>query len=173
MQRLSAAALVGSVLVVCRAAAQQPVPLDGPQRPLQDTLFERLIGTWRMSGSVGSRQVSYAARGDWVLNHQFLRLVMRDSAQVPTYEAHVYIGRDNLSERYVAHWLDVFGGRWSETLGYGTRTGDSVEFVFEYPDGPFRTRFSLDPGAGWTVLMRQRSAGGDWRVFGRFLLRPS
>jgi len=27
------------------------------------------------------------------------------------------IGYDNLSERYVAHWLDFFGGRFSETLG--------------------------------------------------------
>jgi hypothetical protein len=42
-----------------------------------------------------------------------------------------------MSERYVAHWIDVFGGRFSETLGYGKRAGDEIDFIFEYPDGPF------------------------------------
>jgi hypothetical protein len=84
------------------------------------------------------------------LNHRFLCLEMRGTARVPTYEAIVFIGRDNLSERYVAHWLDVSGGRWSETLGYGTKSGQAVEFVFEYPDGPFRTTF----------------AQGAWRLVG-------
>jgi hypothetical protein len=77
-----------------------------------------------------------------------------------------------MSERYVAHWLDIFGGRWSETIGYGTRVGQTVEFLFEYPDGPFRTSFALG-SQGWTVLMRQRTAAGEWQTFGRWVLRPS
>lgn len=36
-----------------------------------------------------------------------------------------------MSERYVAHWLDVFGGRFSETLGFGKREGNSIRFLFE------------------------------------------
>jgi hypothetical protein len=55
------------------------------------------------------------------------------------------VGYDNTSERYVAHWLDVYGGRFSETLGYGRRSSDSIEFVFEYPAGPFHTTFSWKP----------------------------
>jgi hypothetical protein len=31
-------------------------------------------------------------------------------AEPPEYQATVYIGRDNASARYVAHWIDVFGG---------------------------------------------------------------
>jgi hypothetical protein len=49
------------------------------------------------------------------LDHQFLRLEMKDVATPPAYEATVYIGYDKTGERYVAHWLDVFGGRFSET----------------------------------------------------------
>lgn len=63
-------------------------------------------------------------------------LEMRDVHDPPAYDAHVYIGHDNASDRYVAHWIGLFGGRWSETLGFGSRDGDSIRFVFEYPDGP-------------------------------------
>src|SRR5947209_2187974 len=58
------------------------------------------------------------------------------------------IGYDNISERYVAHWIDVFGGRFSETLGYGKRAGNEIDFIFEYPDGPFRTNFIWDATRG-------------------------
>lgn len=151
--------------------AQDTAPLDGPQRPFRDSLFDRLTGTWFMSGAVGSQPAGYTLQADWVLNHQFLRLEMRDTARAPAYEAIVFIGRDNLSERYVAHWLDVFGGRWSETLGYGTRAGQAVEFVFEYPDGPFRTTFAQGPGGDWSVEMRQRTPAGTWRAFAHYTLQ--
>lgn len=155
------------------ARAQTPAPLDGPGRPFQDSLFERLAGTWVMSGAAHGQPVTYSLRVEWVLNHQFLHLALRDTAQVPAYQASVFIGRDNLSERYVAHWLDVFGGRWSETLGYGTRAGPATEFLFEYPDGPFRTSFTLGRDGVWTVLMRQRTPAGEWQVFGQWALRRS
>ena len=86
------------------------------------------------------------------------------------YQAQVYLGYDNLSERYVAHWLDVFGGRWSETLGYGRRNGDSVELVFEYPDGPFHTTFRKE-GADWRIVMEQRDASGHCKPFAEQMLR--
>ena len=65
-----------------------------------------------------------------------------------------YIGYDNMSERYVAHWLDVFGGRFSEPLGYGKRDGNSIRFVFEYPDGHFVNTFVWKPEHGkWQFVM--------------------
>ena len=82
----------------------------------------------------------------------------------------MYLGYDNLSDRYVAHWLDVFGGRWSETLGYGHRKGDAIELVFEYPDGPFHTTFRRE-GTGWRILMEQRDATGRWKPFADQVLR--
>jgi hypothetical protein len=45
------------------------------------------------------------------------------------------MGYDTTSERYVLHLLDIFGARYSETLGFGTRDGKAIRFVFEYPDG--------------------------------------
>ncbi|HYM60748.1 MAG TPA: DUF1579 family protein [Thermoanaerobaculia bacterium] len=166
-----------SILLLCLAllaipaTGQQEEPLDGPKRIFQDALLERLVGTWAMVGAVRSRPATYSLHAEWVLNHQFLRLDMRDAGDPPAYQATVYIGYDNTSERYVAHWLDAGGGRFSETLGYGQRNGNAVLFVFEYPDGPFHTTFTLDAeGKSWSVLMQDRGKGGSWREFAHYTL---
>jgi len=105
-----------------------------------------------------------------VLNHQFLRLHEKTEASAPTserrYEAIWFLGYDPVSDRYVLHLLDVFGGRFSETLGYGTRDGDSIRFVFEYPDGPFHTTYRWRPETGtWQWLMEQKDKEGKWTNF--------
>jgi len=175
-----AAALAGTLTLALvaapadRAEDQTPPPpptLDGRGHPFQDALIERLAGEWRMTGQVRGRAAESTASGAWTLAHQWLRLEMKDVAQPPAYEAHVYIGYDNKSERYVAHWLDVFGGRFSETLGYGVREKDAVRFVFEYPDGPFHTTFTAQPDGTWSLLMRTKNDAGSWVTFAEYTLR--
>ena len=164
--------LLGAILVASSATGQEAAPpLDGPKRLFQDPLFEQLTGNWAMVGAVRARPATYSLRVEWTLNHQFLRLDMRDVNEPPAYQASVYIGYDNTSERYVAHWLDAFGGRFSETLGFGKRSGNSVLFVFEYPDGPFHTTFTLNPDAKtWSVLMEDRDRSGSWKEFAHYTL---
>ena len=66
----------------------------------------------------------------------------------------------------MAHWLDVFGGRWSETLGYGSREGNSVRFTFEYPDGPLLNTMTWNPETqGWHFHLQQKDAAGTWEDF--------
>src|SRR6185437_10942296 len=113
-----------SVLCAPLLAAQQ----DGPGHPFQDSLVAQLAGEWSMTGDMRGQAQSYTMKAEWVLGHQFLRMEMKGDQ----YEAVSYIGYDNASERYVAHWIDIFGGRVSETLGYGKREGNSIHFVFEY-----------------------------------------
>ncbi|HLO00023.1 MAG TPA: DUF1579 family protein [Pyrinomonadaceae bacterium] len=97
---------------------------------------------------------------------------MKDVNARPIYEAMVFIGYDNASERYVAHWIDVFGGRFSESLGYGTRAGNSIRFVFEYPDGPFLNTFTWNAETRtWTFLMQHKNAAGMWVRFAEDSLR--
>lgn len=105
----------------------------------------------------------------WVLNHQFLHI--REKArtaapgQVP-YEVEIFIGYDNTSERYVLHWIDVYGGRFSETLGYGTRKDNVINFVFEYGDGPFHNKFIWNPESKtWHFVLEQKNAAGQWKNF--------
>ncbi len=150
---------------------RQPKVLDGLGVVFEDSLLQQLAGDWTMTGAVRGRPVSYRLHVEWVLDHQFLRLDMRDVAAPPAYQAIVLLGVDNRSARYVAHWIDVFGGRFSETLGYGRRDGDAVRFTFEYPDGPFHTTFTFDPTArAWRILMEDRDADGAWREFAHYRL---
>ncbi len=168
-----ARALVLVSLGGAAAAAQnppaRPEPLDGPARIFKDELLDHLQGRWRLGGVVMGKPREMDLSAQWVLNHQFLEIYERDASAAegkPPYEALVHVGYDNASERYVVHWLDVFGGRWSETLGYGTRAGDSIRFVFEYPDGPFRNTFTWNPKAGtWRFLLEQKDAAGKWTTF--------
>jgi hypothetical protein len=133
----------------------------------KDDLLDKLTGQWKLSGEIGKRKVENNFSADWVLNHQFIELKFTDVASPPAYSGNWYIGYDCISERYVLHLLDNFGGRLSETPGYGTRSGQSIEFRFEYPDGPFINKLMYDAKSdSWQLHMTQKNAKGEWVVFG-------
>lgn len=147
----------------------RPEPQDGPNRLFYDELLDNLQGKWMLKGNIAGHPGDAELEAVWVLNHQFLKLHEKGVTAIagrPLYEAEVYIGYDNTSERYVAHWIDIYGGRFSETLGFGTRSGNSIKFVFEYPDGPFHNTFSWNPDArNWRFLLEQKNDAGKWGVF--------
>ncbi len=87
---------------------------------MNDPLLDKMVGHWTLSGTMVGRPATHDVDVEWVMNHQFLRIHEVDKAG--GYEAMPMIGYDNTSERYVAHWIDVFGGRWSETLGSASAT---------------------------------------------------
>lgn len=159
------------LLLLCAVPSwtQGEPELDGVKHVFQDPLLDHMAGSWKLTGTIVGRKANHQVDAEWVLNHQFLRIhekenATSDGSSVP-YEAIVMVGYDNASERYVAHWMDVGGGRYSETLGYGTRVGDEIRFVFEYPDGPFHTAFRWDAKTQqWQWLMRARNNSG-WSNF--------
>ncbi len=146
-----------------------PEPLDGPKVIFHDDLLDNLQGTWKVTGPIMGRQRELDLTAEWVLNHQFLFIHQRDSKLIEgkqPYDALLYLGYDNTSERYVIHWVDIFGGRTSETLGYGVRNGNSIKFNFEYPDGPFHNTFTWNPSAKtWHFFLEQKNAEGKWVMF--------
>ena len=158
-----------ALLIAVPASAQEPV--DGPKHPLHDPLIEQLAGDWTLTRQIRGKEARNTVHAEWVLNHQFLQLHMKDIAQPPAYEALVYIGYQNADQRYVAHWMDVWGGKFS-AVGYGKRTGDSIEFAFRYDDGPFFNTFTWDPTAqGWTFKMESSDKEGKRRLFAVDTLR--
>ncbi len=169
--------LSGNVLLACLSAAQvthlqAQEPLDGRSRIFRDELLDNLVGDWKLTRKIRGQSVENTAKAEWVLNHQFLLVHMKDVSSPPNYEAMIFIGYDNTSERYVAHWIDVFGGRFSETLGYGKRSGNSIKFVFEYPDGPFHNTFTwTSETKKWVFLMEHKDQTGKWGVFAEDTLR--
>jgi len=144
---------------------------DQPPRSLNDALLEKMTGKWTLTGTLLKQNATHCVTAKWVLNHQFLEIHEKDAAAQPAYEAIVLVGWDGVSERYVAHWIDIFGGRTSETIGYGIRSGDRIEFRLEYPDGPFLTTFHWSPEHGeWQWLMRTKNKSGQWEEFGNMNL---
>ena len=107
--------------------------------------IQHLSGNWKVEGHVMGRETHHDIAAEWVLNHQFLRICEKTSASAPAsesrYEAIWFLGYDSVSERYVLHLFDVFGTRYSETLGYGIRDGNNIRFMFEYPEGPFHNTY--------------------------------
>ena len=139
----------------------------------RDSLADHLAGTWKVEGQVMGRDAHHELRAEWVLNHQFLSLHEKTAPGAPAgeqrYEAFWFLGYDAVTERHVLHLMDVFGARYSETLGYGTREGNKIRFVFEYPDGPFHTTYTWNPGSPgndtWEWLMEQKDKSGRWTQF--------
>jgi hypothetical protein len=141
-----------------------------PPAEWQDGLVNHLAGCWKLEGKVVGNDAHHDVRADWVLNRQFLRIQEKTAANALAterpYDSIWYLGYDPISERYVLHLMDTFGARFSETLGYGTRDGNQIRFVFEYPDGPFHTTYLWNAEANtWQWLMEQKNKDGKWVPF--------
>jgi hypothetical protein len=133
----------------------------------QDGLVSHLAGSWKLEGKVTSSNAHHDVQVDWVLDRQFLRIQEKTSANAPAaerrYDSIWYLGYDPISERYVLHLMDTFGARFSETIGYGTREGDQIKFVFEYPDGPFHNTYSWNVAENtwrWQMEQKTKTANG-------------
>ncbi|MFI5114016.1 MAG: hypothetical protein ACHP7J_02645 [Terriglobales bacterium] len=165
-----------SALLVVLLVALSSVPsIAQASAEWRDDLADHLTGNWKIEGQVLGRDAHHEVSAEWALNHQFLRIHEKTAATAPAsenrYEAFWFLGYDPVSDRYVLHLLDVFGGRFSETLGYGTRNGNEIRFVFEYPDGPFHTAFRwLPEKSTWQWLLEQKDKDGKWTTFADFKL---
>jgi hypothetical protein len=155
-----ASVFLGGLLAPVRPAGGADEPADGPEKIFRDEFIENLVGEWRLSRKIRGKEVENTASVKWVLNHQFLELHMKDTVDPPAYEAIVLIGYAHADKKYVAHWCDTYGGKFS-AVGSGKRAGDSIEFEFRYPDGPFFNTFTWDAGAkSWTFRMESQGKDG-------------
>jgi hypothetical protein len=169
--------LIGGICLVAwlaafpLTAARQDEPPDGPKRIFKDDLIENLTGEWKLTRKIRGKEVTNSLSAKWVLNHQFLELHMVDAAEPPEYEAIVLIGYSYSDKRYVAHWCDTYGGKFSG-VGYGKRAGEKIEFAFQYPDGPFFNTFAWDAKAKeWNFRMENSSKDGNRSLFAEDTLR--
>lgn len=143
----------------------QETPVDGAQARFEDELLDHMTGDWKLSRRIRQQLVENEVHVEWILNHQFLQIHMKDVQTPPTYEALVLIGYEHEHQRYVIYWLDTFGGRFSEK-GYGTRQGQSIRFVFQYPDGLLHNTFTWHAAdQTWRSLIEQQDDQGRWSVF--------
>ncbi len=142
---------------------------------LSDTLLSRLVGHWKLSGNAAGAPAKATVDGTWVLNRAWIQLRFNKdtaTAKAPHYEALVYIGYDRTTKRYIAHWLDIFGAPGAEVAGFGVRTGNTITFLFNYAESPFKTQMSYDAANNkWHIHYLSRNRAGKWDVFGDEELR--
>jgi len=157
------------------SALLSPHMMAQPAADWQDDLVGRLAGSWKLEGKVMGNNAHHDVQADWVLNRQFLRIQEKTAANAPaterSYDSIWYLGYDPISERYVLHLLDTYGARFSETLGYGTRDGNRIRFIFEYPDGPFHNTYVWNAAENsWQWVMEQKDKNGKWVPFANLKL---
>ncbi|MBI3716937.1 MAG: DUF1579 family protein [Betaproteobacteria bacterium] len=142
--------MLGTMLPQSAFAAE---PAEGVKTLFRDPYIEQLAGDWKLTRKIRGKEAQNTLKAEWVLNHQFLQLHMKDVADPPQYEAIVLIGYQHENKQYVVHWLDVWGGKFS-AMGHGKRVGDALEIEFHYPDGPFYNTFVWNAkDQSWTFTM--------------------
>jgi hypothetical protein len=160
-----------TALALTLLAMTGAVNAQGPKGAVDDPFLDNLVGHWDIERTIRGRVIHNSLDTEWVLQHRFVRLHMKDVADPPKYEAIVLIGFDPAAGRYVAHWTDNFGAQYS-AIGYGKRSGDTVEFVFQYPDGPFYNTFTWNPASGtWKMLLENGGSDGKRSFFAEDTVR--
>ncbi|MBS1705850.1 MAG: hypothetical protein JST40_08245 [Armatimonadetes bacterium] len=133
---------------------------------MNSSLLNELVGEWRIFRQFPNRTAENTATIDWVLDHHWLRIAMKDVAVPSRYEAHVYITRMVSDGTYSIHWLDTFGGTLPESLGTGIEADDSIVFSWRDEDGELRNTFAFDRNSGtWTSTIEQTGPDGSWSLF--------
>jgi hypothetical protein len=115
-------------------------PARADEPAWQDSLLDRFVGRWVLSGEIAGQKTTHDVTAEWVLVHHYLRIHEvsreRDARGQPQYEAIVTIGADGAPDRYACLWLDstAGGGLVNPPIGRATRVGDGLPFVFVLPD---------------------------------------
>jgi hypothetical protein len=160
------------LLTVAVALCPGIAAAQGSTATSMDGVLQRLVGSWRMVGTVRGRPASYRLQATRVLRGKFVELHMVDVAGSAGYEARVFLGVDSAGPRIIAHWLDNFGAGYSIPHAIGAARGDTIQFTFAYPDGPFRDTFVYDRArARWHFRLESGDSAGAWRPFAEYQVR--
>ena len=165
-------AQIGMVMIRLLLLTAPALLAQGPSpgnRNFHDDLLDQMVGRWSATGAIsdgrgGDRTDRQEVFVNWGINHQWLQIHSRQLDG--DYESEISIGYDNMTGRYVAHQLDSFGGRASEVVGYGLKTGDQIQFVFTDAQRFTRQTFSWSAKEKtWQFQTDRRDRQGNWSTF--------
>jgi hypothetical protein len=147
------------LLASARLSAQQALPTD--------SLFDRMVGSWVLRGTIARQPTTHDVTFSWLLGREYVQMheVSRERAAngTPAYEAVVLFGRDPHSDEYACLWLDNTGASAFEPqgTGRGSVAGDSIPFLFHYTQtDSFHTTFVYSRATdSWQWHMDNDSAG--------------
>jgi hypothetical protein len=128
------------------------IKISAQQSSFQDTLLEKMTGSWILKGSIAGQEVTHDIEVSWILEHQYLQISEisreKDPDGTAAYEAMVLIGWDSDSSKYACLWLDVTGGGGisaQAVIGYAERDEDKIPFLFKMnEESIWHTTFAYD-----------------------------
>ena len=142
-----------------------------------DSLFDRLVGRWILTGTITRRHTTHDVTFEWMLGREYLQMheVSRERAAdgKPAYEAVVMFGRDPRSGEYACLWMDNTAATAFDPagVGRGSVAGDSIPFLFRYDSlDSFHTTFVYDRRADSWQWHRDNDRAGVRRPFARVTL---
>src|SRR4051812_22421274 len=109
-------------------------PLSAQALPA-DSLFDRMVGSWVLRGTIARQQTTQDVTFTWLLGREYVQMHElsreRTADGTPAYEAVVLFGRDPRSGEYACLWLDNTGTSAFDPrgTGRGVVAGDSIPFV--------------------------------------------
>jgi hypothetical protein len=153
------------------------VPVKAEQQGFQDALLDHLVGNWILSGTIAGEETTHDIVVEWVLAHQYIRIheVARekDDEGAPAYEAIVFIGWDEPTNRYTCLWLDITGGGGlsADAVGYAVPAEDKLPFVFGTGEsGAIHNTFTYDRETDTWRWLIDNERNGERSVFARVTL---
>jgi hypothetical protein len=155
--------------ILLAAIGTEPLARAEDARSADNAYLDELQGDWDMTGTLLGKPVKYHARGERVLQGGFLRLHMIDAAEVPTYEADLFLGYDAHADDYIGHWLDRFGAAGARVVASGKREGSTLVIQFPYAEAAFKDTFVYDLNSRtWSLLIESQKPGGGWSKFATY-----
>lgn len=129
-------------------------------RDVPSQLLDHLAGNWILHGTLGGKTATHDVHGDWILNHEYLRLheVSREKKPDNTlaYEALWFIEWNPKLQQYTCVLLDnTSGGGLSGPVARAKREEHAIPFVFQLsPAEAIHTTFTYDEASDswrWTI----------------------
>lgn len=135
--------------------------------PIWKSYLDNLTGSWQLTADMDSRKLNQQCEGEWVLQQNFLKFHCKAVApDTSGYESIYFITYNSDKDHYLFHLFDVYGGSYSETLGFGTLEGNRLTFNFDYPSGLFQNIFIWhEESESWEMILRQKNEKGEWEIF--------
>ena len=165
-----------SVTVFMLVLGTGTASLGGQSLPA-DSVFDRLVGQWVMTGTISRQPVTHDVTVDWMLGREYVQMHEvsreRNADGSRAYEAVVIFGRDPKSGEYAALWMDNTAASAFDPagIGHGIVTGDSIPFFFRYTaTTSFHNTFVYDRAHDTWQLRLDNDSAGVRRPFARLSL---
>ncbi len=166
--------LLPTALALFATAVAASPPANAAVKP--GPAFERLAGCWQIDGVVAGKPIKHLAKGGWRLDGNYFVYQEQSAPGEPAYQAVAFFGRRD-DGKLVMHWLDTYGGQYSQTTGFGEEKADRIEVDTPYPDGPMHSVITWastgaspaasagEPTGGWRMRITEHPNGKPEQLF--------